>query len=146
MYKCDRMFISNPDGLKNGTFRSPHMTNEQKHSRQCIYTFIAAENERIQISFSLFDLRGSTPDCSGEYVDLYTELEEPSQDLITTPFGGRYCGRTVPRKRISMYQTLVFGFYTDQKQVDDRVFEGYYEFIDAKLLLYNKYREESLMS
>ena len=62
---------------------------------------------------------------------MYTELEEPGQDLITTPFGGRYCGRTVPRKRISMYQTLVFGFYTDQKQVDDKVFQGNYEFIDA---------------
>ena len=60
--ECDRMFISNPDGLKNGTFRSPHITNEQKHSRQCIYTFIAAENERVQISFSLFDLRGTTPE------------------------------------------------------------------------------------
>jgi hypothetical protein len=64
-------------------------------------------------------------------VDLYTELEEPSQDLIKTPFGGRYCGRTVPRKRISMYQTLVFGFYTDQRTVDDQVFQGNYEFIDA---------------
>lgn len=133
--ECDRMFISNPDGLKNGSFSSPTFENEQRHSRQCIFTFIAAENERVQISFSLFNLRGTTPDCSGEYVDLYTELEDPGQDLINTPFGGRYCGRTVPRKRISMYQTLVFGFYTDQKIVDDQVFQGNYEFIDASAFI-----------
>ncbi len=56
------MFISNPDGLKNGSFTSPTIENEQRHSRQCIFTFIAAENERVQISFSLFNLRGSTPE------------------------------------------------------------------------------------
>ena len=60
--ECDRMFISNPDGLKNGTFRSPHIVNEERHSRQCIYTFIGTENERVLISFALFDLRGSTPE------------------------------------------------------------------------------------
>ena len=62
---------------------------------------------------------------------MYTELEDPSQELIKSPFGGRYCGHTVPRKRISLYETLVFGFYTDQNRIDDKVFQGQYEFIDA---------------
>lgn len=59
---CDRMFISNPDGPKNGTFASPFIVNEERHSRQCIYTFVAAENERVQVSFSKFSLRGSAPE------------------------------------------------------------------------------------
>lgn len=30
-----------------------------------------------------------------------------------------------------MYRTLVFGFYSDQATVDDQIFQGQYEFIDA---------------
>lgn len=69
--------------------------------------------------------------CNHEYLDLYTEVEDLNQDLITTPFGGRYCGRTVPRKRVSLYRILVFGFYTDQTSVNEQIFRGTYEFIDA---------------
>ncbi|KAL3204477.1 hypothetical protein MRX96_011486 [Rhipicephalus microplus] len=82
------MFISNPDGPKNGSFSAPHMENPLGHSRQCIYTFIAQGNERVDINFTRFRVRGSSPDCSREYVDLYTELADPSSDLISTPFGG----------------------------------------------------------
>lgn len=48
--------------MKNGTFSSPIIINHQNHSRQCIYTFIAGENEKVQISFSDFHLRGTTPE------------------------------------------------------------------------------------
>lgn len=71
--------------------------------------------------------------CSHEYLDLYAELEEPNQKLITTAFGGRYCGRSLPRKRVSLHQALVVGFYSDQAAVDDEVFHGSYEFIDASM-------------
>jgi len=69
--------------------------------------------------------------CNHEYLDLYTELEDVSQDLIMTPFGGRYCGRTVPRKRVSLHQALVFGFYSDLKEVNQETFTGTFEFLDA---------------
>lgn len=39
--------------------------------------------------------------------------------------------RTVPRKRVSLHQTLVFSFHTDQVSVNDKLFSGTYEFIDA---------------
>ncbi|XP_035216959.1 cubilin-like, partial [Stegodyphus dumicola] len=129
--KCDRMFISNPDGPKNGTFSAPELTIPKNHSRQCIYTFIASENERVQVTFMSFNLRGAIPECNHEYIDLYTEIEDASMELIRTPFGGRYCGRNRPRNRISMFQTLVIAFYTDETHVSADAFEGYYEFINA---------------
>uniref|UniRef100_T1IVJ3 CUB domain-containing protein n=1 Tax=Strigamia maritima TaxID=126957 RepID=T1IVJ3_STRMM len=126
--KCDRMFISNPNGPRNGTFNAPDFKNPTNHSRQCIYTFIAATNERC---YTKYTARALYSRCNHEYLDLYTEIDDPHSDLITTPFGGRYCGRIPPRKRISMYHVLIIGFYTDKPTVDDFVFTGMYEFIDA---------------
>ncbi|XP_065293590.1 cubilin-like isoform X1 [Dermacentor albipictus] len=145
-YECDRMFISNPDGPKNGSFSAPHMENPLGHSRQCIYTFIAQENERVDINFTRFRVRGSSPDCSREYVDLYTELADPSSDLISTPFGGRYCGRVFPRRRISMHRTLVIGFYTDYENDTADVFHGTYQFVDASRFLIGKPEPGSVCS
>ncbi|XP_015783415.1 cubilin isoform X2 [Tetranychus urticae] len=128
---CDQMVISNPDAPKNGTFTSPIIENSQNHTRSCTYTFIASENERIHIKFNHFDLRGSPPDCNHEYLDIYTESEDPNQDLIVTPFSGRYCGRSIPRDRVSLFQTLVLSFHTDKPLLNENIFNGTYEFIDA---------------
>ncbi|XP_055936422.1 cubilin-like isoform X1 [Argiope bruennichi] len=128
--KCDRTFVSS-EGSKNGTFSAPFMINHQNYSRQCIYTFIATEDERVQITFTHFALRGAKPMCNHEYIDLYMEIEDPSVELIRTPFGGRICGRNIPVSRISMYETLVLAFYTDRTRVTPQLFGGTYEFIDA---------------
>lgn len=126
------MFVSTPDGLKNGTFVSPVIeNNNDHHSRQCIYTFVAAENERVQVTFTSFNLRGAHPECNHEYLDIYTEMEDINQDLINTPFGGRYCGRILPRKRVSLHQVLALGFFTDQTSVTANTFSGTFEFIDS---------------
>ncbi|XP_076304820.1 suppressor of lurcher protein 1-like isoform X2 [Tachypleus tridentatus] len=131
MVECDRMFISNPDGRKNGSFSSLEMLNPYNHSRQCIYTFIAAENERVKVTFTVFRLKGAPPECAHEFVDLYTEIEDSATELIKTPFGGRYCGKILPQTRISLYQTLVISFYTDRNEITSDVFRGTYEFVDA---------------
>lgn len=60
--ECDRVFVSNPDGPSNGTFSAPEISIPKGHSRQCIYTFIASENERVQITFLSFNLRGAVPE------------------------------------------------------------------------------------
>ncbi|GFV84207.1 tolloid-like protein 1 [Trichonephila clavipes] len=129
--ECDRIFVSNAEGPKNGSFSAPQLNIPKGHSRHCIYTFIASEEERVQVTFMSFNLRGTNPECNHEYIDLYTEIEDASMELIRTPFGGRYCGRNRPRNRISMYQTLVIAFYTDEELVTPDAFEGYYEFINA---------------
>lgn len=38
--------------------------------------------------------------CETEYVDIYSELESPHDDLLTASFGGRYCGTVSPYVRI----------------------------------------------
>ncbi|XP_076352181.1 cubilin-like isoform X2 [Tachypleus tridentatus] len=129
--KCDRLFVSNTEDTKNGTFESPVVSNLMNHSRQCIYVFIAAEDERVKITFNKFNLRGAPPECNHEFIDLYTEIDDPGKELIETPFGGRYCGKTLPRTRISMYQTLTISFYSDASMITPDAFQGTYEFVNA---------------
>lgn len=77
--------------------------------------------------------------CNHEYIDLYMEIEDPSMELIRTPFGGRICSRNIPVSRISMYETLVLAFYTDRTRVTPDLFGGTYEFIDAGLTMINDF-------
>ncbi|XP_028968828.1 cubilin-like [Galendromus occidentalis] len=148
--QCDRMFISTPEGARNGTFSAPHMDiaprksgspNRRESStggagnrspvRQCLYTFIAQPGERVDVTFTTFRVRGTPPECNHEYLDIYSEVQDPAADLIESPFGGRFCGRIYPRRRISVYRTLVISFYTDFPNDTANVFRGTYEFINA---------------
>ncbi|RWS07949.1 cubilin-like protein, partial [Dinothrombium tinctorium] len=129
--ECEKTFTSTADGPKNGSFKSPYIENYENYSRQCIYTFQAAENERVQLWFTSFDLRGTPPDCVREYLDIYAEVQHKDQSLIETPFGGRYCSRKMPLKRVSLYQILVISFHTNFQELFETAFEGFYEFIDA---------------
>ena len=75
------------------------------------------------------------PRCFHEHLDIFTEVEKPdSQNLIETPFGGRwpryyemhfwlydhhnlcprFCGQNAPRERISLYQSLSMVFLSDR--------------------------------
>lgn len=77
--------------------------------------------------------------CLDEYVDVYAELKNPDSDLLSTPFGGRYCDLVIPHDRISLFQTIVISFYT-AKLMDGTIlngsdiFEGTYEFVNASKL------------
>ena len=62
---------------------------------------------------------------------MFSELRRPDEDLLETPFGGRFCGMIAPRPRISLYNSLVLGFYTDQNSTDGDLFYGTYQFINA---------------
>ena len=73
----------------------------------------------------------STISCQHEYLDVFSELRQPGEDLLHTPFGGRFCGMIAPRPRISLYNSLVLGFYTDQNSTDQNLFFGTYQFINA---------------
>ncbi|XP_046913472.2 uncharacterized protein LOC124494340 isoform X1 [Dermatophagoides farinae] len=107
-----------------------------RYTRQCIYTFIAGPYERVRVSFTKFSLRSELPECLDEYVDVYAELKNPDSDLLSTPFGGRYCDLVIPHDRISLFQTIVISFYT-AKLMDGTIlngsdiFEGTYEFVNA---------------
>ncbi|PSN56363.1 hypothetical protein C0J52_03754 [Blattella germanica] len=64
-------------------------------------------------------------------MDVYAEVQTPeTSELINSPFGGRYCGPIPPRRRISLYQTLALGFYTDKNESHPELFTGRYAFIN----------------
>ncbi|XP_045128988.1 cubilin-like isoform X3 [Portunus trituberculatus] len=138
--KCDRKIVSSENGLGEGKFEAPELDNPEGHGRQCLYTFVAGPGERVQIRFNRFSLRGTPPDgstlglspaCNHEYLDIYTEIKDPTkEDLLNTPFGGRYCGSISPRLRISLYNTVVISFYTDFANTSTSLFHGTYKFIN----------------
>jgi len=38
--------------------------------------------------------------CESEYVDVYSELEDPTEDLLSANLDARYCGTVAPNVRI----------------------------------------------
>ncbi|XP_034244816.1 tolloid-like protein 2 [Thrips palmi] len=129
--ECDRTFSSRPGGPMNGTFTAPVFINPDNHARQCIYVFQAQPRQRVEVSFTLFNLRGTPPECIHEYLDVYSEVQSPDpRNLINSAFGGRYCGPIPPRRRVSFHRTIALGFYTDKTNSTAELFAGRYTFIN----------------
>ncbi|XP_050533066.1 cubilin-like [Daktulosphaira vitifoliae] len=125
---CDLTFVSH-SSPQNGTFRAPEIINSEGESKVCVYTFVAASHQKAYVSFTSFQLRSTPPECMHEYVDVYSELQQvDTEDLINSPFGGRYCGLIPPRDRISLYRTVAISFYTDKNSTTPTLFEGQYSF------------------
>ncbi|XP_011309248.1 bone morphogenetic protein 1-like isoform X2 [Fopius arisanus] len=130
--RCDQTFVSKPGGSQNGTFHAPTLINPEGESQQCVYTFLAAPHQRVEIVFTSFGLRGTPPECFHEYMDVYTEIRsDNATKLIETPFGGRYCGPIPPRRRVSLYQGIALSFFTDKNITQSTLFSGRYSFINA---------------
>ncbi|XP_063244265.1 cubilin [Bacillus rossius redtenbacheri] len=129
--ECDLEIVSRPGGPQNGTFSAPQFANPAGHSRQCVYTFVGERRQRVEVVFTAFNLRGTPPECVHEYIDVYSEVQQPkASELINSPFGGRFCGPIPPRRRISLYHVLALGFYTDKNTSFPELFEGRYAFIN----------------
>ncbi|XP_069357624.1 cubilin isoform X2 [Maniola hyperantus] len=138
--ECDRTFVSR-SGAFNSTFHAPELHNPNNHSRQCLYTFLAAPGQRVLVEFRTFDLRGRPPDgaavgelpsCMHEYMDIYSEMVslEPGE-LVNSAFGGRYCGPIPPRRRVSLNRAVALAFFTDHTYTPPLLFTGTYRFINA---------------
>ncbi|XP_072949921.1 cubilin-like isoform X3 [Epargyreus clarus] len=138
--ECDRTFVSR-GGADNGTFHAPELLNPNNHSRQCLYTFLAAPGQRVLVEFRTFDLRGKPPDgaavgelpsCMHEYMDIYSEVASlEAGELVNSAFGGRYCGPIPPRRRVSLYRAVALAFFTDNTYTPPTLFAGTYRFINA---------------
>lgn len=105
-----------------------------------MYIFLAGPGQRVEITFTKFNLRGSPPDgsavgeipkCQHEFMDIYAEIQssEPAE-LINSPFSGRHCGPIPPRKRISLYRAIALTFFTSKNLTTNDVFEGVFKFIN----------------
>uniref|UniRef100_A0A0K0E9P9 CUB domain-containing protein n=1 Tax=Strongyloides stercoralis TaxID=6248 RepID=A0A0K0E9P9_STRER len=98
---------------------------------QCIYTFIARKGQRVKIEFTEFQLAGTVDNCEVEYIDIYSELKDPNEDLLSVEVGGRYCGSVAPNIRISLYNIIVLVFHSrvGKKRNEDLIIKGKYSFI-----------------
>ena len=54
--------MSRVGGAQNGSFEAPALLNPAGHSKQCVYTFQAAPNQRVELYFTAFNLRGTSPE------------------------------------------------------------------------------------
>lgn len=69
--------------------------------------------------------------CGHEYMDIYAEVQSSDPaDLINSPFGGRYCGPTPPRRRISLYRAVALSFFTSKNVSFPELFTGRFSFIN----------------
>uniref|UniRef100_A0A0R3RIW4 Cubilin n=1 Tax=Elaeophora elaphi TaxID=1147741 RepID=A0A0R3RIW4_9BILA len=125
--------ISQPEGPKN---------------LQCIYTFVAAPKQRVKLNFDQFLLAGTTGNCETEYVDIYSELEGPDDDLLAAAFGGRYCGSVSPYVRISLNRVIVLVFHSRvaSNQRNALKFRGRYAFISDEIDRKKKIKRGSILS
>uniref|UniRef100_A0A914KHY1 CUB domain-containing protein n=1 Tax=Meloidogyne incognita TaxID=6306 RepID=A0A914KHY1_MELIC len=98
---------------------------------QCIYTFMAKPRERVRLQFTSFQLAGTANHCESEYVDVYSELEDPTEDLLSANLDARYCGTVAPNVRISLHQVLVLVLHSriGRRRGDPFVLAGTFEFI-----------------
>lgn len=124
-----------PPGSTNMSVTTPASetdTPTPRQSHQCLYIFIGGENERVKMVFSRMHLQSESPECLEEFVDIYSEIQDLDNDLLTSPFGGRFCDQYIPRDRVSLYRAIVLIFHTDRPQViGEKAFAGSYEFINA---------------
>jgi len=78
--------------------------------------------------------------CQADYIDVYTQVREPFQNLLNVPLHGRYCGLDIdrlPKRLVSMTNILVIGFFSDSSdQMTGRGgFRIAYQFIDDRKTL-----------
>lgn len=65
-------------------------------------------------------------------MDIYAEVQSSDPaDLINSPFGGRYCGPILPRRRISLYRAIALSFFSSKNATSGELFTGRYSFINA---------------
>ena len=69
--------------------------------------------------------------CDLEYIDIYSELKTPSDDLLTSMTPSRYCGTVSPHVRISLHNIIVVVFHSrvGKKRSDLLKIFGKYNFI-----------------
>ncbi|XP_055928438.1 suppressor of lurcher protein 1-like isoform X1 [Argiope bruennichi] len=118
----------NSVGSKNGTFTSPNYPDPYPSNVYCIYKFIGKAKERVQISFTDFDLHlpHEPPRDSCEAVDAV---------MIFITINGRrerldnFCGNKLPPQLMSNGPTMEVEFRSYHSSPEVKGFRAIYRFV-----------------
>ncbi|XP_014830968.1 PREDICTED: cubilin, partial [Poecilia mexicana] len=99
---CGESFTS-----PTGTFTSPSYPNSYPNSRDCTFKIIVELNMQILLNFTSFELEGTPPFCSFDFVEIRDGGYE------TTPLIGKFCGSQRPPVVVSHSNRLWIRFHSD---------------------------------
>ncbi|XP_064596601.1 neuropilin-1-like [Liolophura sinensis] len=108
-----------------GTFSSPNFPAPYPELANCHYVFQAADNGRVQISFSFFELEETNPDtgCVYDHINVYS-LDNRDEKMLL----GQFCGSSPPDPVVSLHPKLEVQFISDYTK-SMKGFLGNYEFL-----------------
>jgi hypothetical protein len=93
---------------------------------------MASPDYRVQIEIDFFQIRGVTPQCTHDYLDVFINVTnfDLINNVVNDQLLHRYCGRNKPPKLVSFTNLLLLGFFTEDTQTE-RGFNGTFRFIQA---------------
>ncbi|XP_029134023.2 cubilin [Labrus bergylta] len=99
---CSETFTS-----PTGSFFSPNFPSYYPTNRECVFKIIVQVNMQIMLNFTNFDLEGSPPSCSFDFVEIRDGGYE------TSPLIGKFCGDQGPPVLVSHSNRLWVKFRSD---------------------------------
>ena len=114
--------------------RGPNFPNYYPQDTMMFYQFLALDGYRVQIEMDQFQIRGVTPQCTHDYLDVFinvTDFNLVDQMMIDDQLLHRFCGRNKPPLLVSFSTRLLLGFFTEDTQTE-RGFNGSFRFVSAQ--------------
>ncbi|KAK2886327.1 cubilin [Channa argus] len=99
---CGQTFTS-----PTGSFSSPNYPDNYPNNRDCIFKIIVELNMQIMLNFTHFELEGSPPSCSFDFVEIRDGGYE------TSPLIGKFCANQKPPVLVSHSNRLWVRFRSD---------------------------------
>ncbi|XP_017269603.1 cubilin [Kryptolebias marmoratus] len=90
-----------------GSFSSPNFPDYYPSSRNCVFKIIVQLNMQIMLNFTTFDLEGTPPSCTYDFVEIRDGGYE------TSPLIGKFCGNQKPPVLVSHSNRLWVRFRSD---------------------------------
>ncbi|KFM76071.1 Suppressor of lurcher protein 1, partial [Stegodyphus mimosarum] len=116
-------FIFKSEERSNGTFSSPNYPGYYPRDTECVYVFKGREKERVQITFTSFEIDGIPP-CLEETASDYVEFSNFKTTDRKIP---RHCGSQRPKYIESDSSYFRITFMSNEK-FDGTGFQAFYEF------------------
>ena len=113
--------------------RGPNFPNNYPQDTIMFYQFVASVDYRVQIEIDFFQIRGVTPQCTHDYLDVFVNVTDFHlvHNVVNDQLLHRYCGRNKPPLLVSLTNLLSLGFFTEDTQTE-RGFNGSFRFLSAQ--------------